>query len=52
MATTTEATLARSTGSEAQALLSIRNIAKSFGKNPVLRDISLQIAEGEFLTIL
>ena len=34
------------------ALLSIRNIAKSFGKNPVLRNISLEIAEGEFLTIL
>ena len=33
-------------------LLSIRNVAKSFGKNPVLRDISLEIAEGEFLTIL
>src|ERR1700747_402605 len=33
-------------------LLDIRNIAKSFGKNSVLRDISLQIAEGEFLTIL
>ena len=30
----------------------IRNVAKSFGKNPVLRDISLDIAEGEFLTIL
>jgi spermidine/putrescine ABC transporter ATP-binding subunit len=35
-----------------QPLLSIRNVAKSFGKNAVLRDISLQIAEGEFLTIL
>lgn len=34
------------------SLLSIRNVAKSFGKNPVLRDISLEIAEGEFLTIL
>jgi spermidine/putrescine transport system ATP-binding protein len=33
-------------------LLDIRNVAKSFGKNPVLRDISLQIAEGEFLTSL
>jgi len=33
-------------------LLSIRNVAKSFGKTPVLRDISLEIAEGEFLTIL
>lgn len=34
------------------SLLSIRNVAKSFGKNRVLRDISLAIAEGEFLTIL
>jgi ABC-type Fe3+/spermidine/putrescine transport system ATPase subunit len=33
-------------------LLSIRNVAKSFGKNVVLREISLEIAEGEFLTIL
>jgi putative spermidine/putrescine transport system ATP-binding protein len=33
-------------------LLSIRNVAKSFGKKVVLREISLDIAEGEFLTIL
>src|SRR5438270_9700457 len=33
-------------------LLDVRRIAKSFGRNLVLRDISLQIAEGEFLTIL
>jgi ABC-type Fe3+/spermidine/putrescine transport system ATPase subunit len=33
-------------------LLEIRNLAKSFGKTAVLRDISLQVAEGEFLTIL
>jgi ABC-type Fe3+/spermidine/putrescine transport system ATPase subunit len=33
-------------------LLSIRNLAKSFGKNPVLRNISLDVAQGEFLTIL
>jgi spermidine/putrescine transport system ATP-binding protein len=33
-------------------LLSIRNVAKSFGKNAVLRDISLEVAEGEFLTVL
>ncbi|HEV3304954.1 MAG TPA: ABC transporter ATP-binding protein [Candidatus Sulfotelmatobacter sp.] len=33
-------------------LLNIRNVAKNFGKNPVLRDISLEVAEGEFLTIL
>src|SRR5499425_2030663 len=34
------------------SLLSIRNVAKSFGRNVVLRDVSLEIAEGEFLTIL
>lgn len=33
-------------------LLSVRNIAKSFGTNPVLRGISLEVAQGEFLTIL
>jgi len=33
-------------------LLRIRNVAKQFGKNVVLRDISLDVAEGEFLTIL
>ena len=33
-------------------LLSIRNVAKTFGRNVVLRDVSLEIAEGEFLTIL
>lgn len=36
----------------AASLLSIRSVAKHFGKNVVLRDISLEIAEGEFLTIL
>jgi spermidine/putrescine transport system ATP-binding protein len=34
------------------ALLSIRNVAKAFGRNEVLRNVSLEIAEGEFLTIL
>ena len=33
-------------------LLSIRNVAKTFGHNVVLRNISLEVAEGEFLTIL
>jgi ABC-type Fe3+/spermidine/putrescine transport system ATPase subunit len=33
-------------------LISIRSVAKTFGRNVVLRDISLEIAEGEFLTIL
>ena len=33
-------------------LLSIRNVAKSFGRNLVLRDIALEIAAGEFLAIL
>src|SRR5258708_37018044 len=36
----------------APTLLSIRNVAKTFGRNLVLRDSSLEIAEGEFLTIL
>ncbi|HEY7615246.1 MAG TPA: ATP-binding cassette domain-containing protein, partial [Terriglobales bacterium] len=35
-----------------RALLTIRNLAKSFGNTRVLRDISLEIAEGEFLTVL
>src|SRR5579864_6206212 len=51
MATSTEPVVT-SDKSGVQPLLVIRNVAKSFGKNPVLRDISLQIAEGEFLTIL
>jgi spermidine/putrescine ABC transporter ATP-binding subunit len=52
MASTTERVIPRSAPSGAEALLNIRNVAKTFGKNPVLRDITLQIAEGEFLTIL
>ena len=35
-----------------KSLLTVRNIAKTFGTNAVLRDISLEIAQGEFLTIL
>jgi ABC-type Fe3+/spermidine/putrescine transport system ATPase subunit len=35
-----------------KTLLSISNVAKSFANHPVLRDISLAIAEGEFLTVL
>ncbi len=34
------------------SLLSIRSVAKTFGKHTVLRDISLEVAAGEFLTIL
>src|SRR5579864_212029 len=45
-----------STATDARAaaaiLLSIRQVAKSFGKLPVLRAISLHVDEGEFLTIL
>ena len=33
-------------------LLAVRNVAKQFGSNRVLSNISLQVAEGEFLTIL
>jgi ABC-type Fe3+/spermidine/putrescine transport system ATPase subunit len=55
MMTTSEiaATAAQATANASRApLLSIRNVAKHFGKNVVLRDISLDVAEGEFLTIL
>ena len=52
MATTTEPATASRTQPNSSSLLSIRNVAKHFGKNIVLRDISLEIAEGEFLTIL
>jgi len=34
------------------SLLSVRSVAKLFGKHTVLRDISLEVAAGEFLTIL
>lgn len=34
------------------ALLRIRNVAKAFSSHVVLKNISLEIAEGEFLTIL
>jgi ABC-type Fe3+/spermidine/putrescine transport system ATPase subunit len=36
----------------ARPLLTIRRVAKQFGKNVVLRDVSLDVAGGEFLTIL
>ncbi len=54
MVTTTESAGVTSNNNEASTkpLLSIRSVAKHFGKNVVLRDISLEIAEGEFLTIL
>jgi len=39
-------------GPASPSLLSIRNLAKRFGRNEVLRNISLEVAEGEFLTIL
>ena len=38
--------------SSAKLLLSIRGVAKHFSKNVVLKDISLDVIEGEFLTIL
>jgi spermidine/putrescine transport system ATP-binding protein len=42
----------RSATADVQPLLSIRNVAKSFGKVAVLGNISLDVAQGEFLTIL
>jgi ABC-type Fe3+/spermidine/putrescine transport system ATPase subunit len=36
----------------AAPLLQVQSVAKHFGRNVVLRDISMEVAEGEFLTIL
>lgn len=55
MGSTTTSDVARTSVADAAGrapLLKIQNVAKSFGKNVVLRNISLEIAEGEFLTIL
>src|SRR3989441_5460507 len=52
MTTSTEPVSSSTAESVSAPLLTIRNLAKSFGKNPVLRDISLFVAEGEFLTVL
>jgi spermidine/putrescine ABC transporter ATP-binding subunit len=52
MATKSELELITTSLPSSTTLLSIRKVAKHFGKNVVLRDISLDIAEGEFLTIL
>jgi spermidine/putrescine transport system ATP-binding protein len=52
MATSEQLAQNTAVASTHSALLEVRNVAKSFGKNIVLRDISLHVAEGEFLTIL
>ena len=53
MMTTSEIAMASVSSSVVRGpLLRIQNVAKSFGKNIVLRNISLDVAEGEFLTIL
>src|SRR6204780_808864 len=50
--TTSEVATRSAADGESTPLLRIRRVAKTFGKNVVLRDISLDVAEGEFLTIL
>jgi ABC-type Fe3+/spermidine/putrescine transport system ATPase subunit len=52
MTATIQPNVVKTGSASAETLLSIRSVAKHFGKNIVLRDISLEIAEGEFLTIL
>jgi len=52
MATTFDHAITNPAQIGAPPLLSLRAVAKHFGTNIVLRDISLEIAEGEFLTIL
>src|SRR5450755_2652086 len=50
--TPTSAATPASQSAAKSTLLSIRSVAKNFGRNTVLRNVSLEIAEGEFLTIL
>src|SRR5450631_1662993 len=50
--TPTSAATPPSQSAAKSTLLSIRNVAKNFGRNAVLRNVSLEVAEGEFLTIL
>jgi len=45
-------TSARVKSAASEALLSIRKVEKQFAKRAVLRGISLEVASGEFLTIL
>src|SRR5437879_1738344 len=52
MLTREQPVAALETSATSSTLLDIHKIAKSFGKNLVLRRISLEVAEGEFLTIL
>jgi ABC-type Fe3+/spermidine/putrescine transport system ATPase subunit len=52
LATISEPATNSAAPSSAAPLLEIRDLAKSFGKTAVLRNISLKVAEGEFLTIL
>ena len=35
-----------------ETIIQIRNISKSFGKNEVLKDISLDVNKGEVITII
>src|SRR5579859_1557874 len=50
--TTAGAALVNNLSVARPTLLSIRNVAKNFGANLVLRNVSLEVSEGEFLTIL
>ena len=52
MSTSTTSAELNATTAVSPALLDIRRVAKNFGKSVVLRDISLQVSQGEFLTIL
>lgn len=47
-----EASKAPEKAAAGEPLLQIRSVAKSFGAHTVLRDVSLDVASGEFLTVL
>jgi ABC-type Fe3+/spermidine/putrescine transport system ATPase subunit len=48
----TDGAISPQNATSAGALLEVRRVAKNFGVTQVLKDISLQIASGEFLTLL
>jgi len=52
MAAATETVVHETRAPSSAPLLRVQNMAKHFGGNVVLRNISLEVAEGEFLTIL
>ena len=37
---------------EKEAILEVRHLSKTFGTNPVLRDINFEISEGDVISVI